>query len=95
MSKNEMGILNPIKNITYCNYHKIYLYFYIVGVLDPYSMTLNKRNRSMNIDEPNVGAILQPGNPYNSIETYDSEKQGLDDSAIDEVFPNGYGENLD
>ena len=64
-----------------------------VGVLDPYSMTLIKRDRAINIHEPSVGAILQSGNNYNSIETsFDDEiKLNSDEIEPEKIFPIGHG----
>ena len=68
---------------------------YAVGVLDPYSMTLIKRDRAINIEnqEPSVGAILQPGNNYDSISNAIDEdiKQYSDDIEPEKVFPIGHG----
>ena len=67
---------------------------YAVGVLDPYSMTLIKRDRAINIEnqEPSVGAILQSGNNYNSISNAidDEIKQNSDDAEPEKVFPIGH-----
>lgn len=67
----------------------ISIYIFTVGVLDPFSMSLNKKDRSINIEEPTVGAILQPGSNLNSIESINPNKQNLDDDQ--NVFPIGYG----
>ena len=65
--------------------------FFTVGVLDPFSLSFNKKNRSINIEgEPIVGAILQPGNNLNSIEDFNQNKHNLNDDHQD-VFSRGYG----
>ena len=52
-------------------------------------MSLHKKDRSINIEEPAVGAILQPGNNLNSIDRLNPNKKYLDDDQ--NVFPIGYG----
>ena len=83
------------------NYISLKYYFissYIVGVLDPYSMTLIKRDRAIDIKEPSVGAILQSGNNFNSLDNKfvdDNRKQNSDDQEPEKVFPIGHGKRIE
>ena len=53
-------------------------------------MTLIKRDRAINIDEPSVGAILQSGNNFNSIDSFD-DKSMEQDLEAETIFPIGHG----
>ena len=65
-----------------------------VGVLDIQSMSFNKRDRSISIEEePSVSAILQSGGILNSIDTDDNSKKDFDELESPEIFPIGYGEH--
>ena len=85
--------------INHCDLSQLFMFLihisYAVGVLDPYSMTLIKRDRAINIEEqePSVGAILQSGSNYNSISNAidDEIKQNSDDTEPEKVFPIGHG----
>ena len=60
-------------------------------------MTLIKRDRAINIQEPSVGAILQSGNNFNSIDNKfgdENTKQSTDDHETEKVFPIGHGKSI-
>ena len=61
-------------------------------------MTLIKRDRAINIQEPSVGAILQSGNNFNSLDNKfvdENTKQNSDDQELEKVFPIGHGKNIE
>ena len=86
-------------NLNHFDHSQLFMFLihisYAVGVLDPYSMTLIKRDRAINIEnqEPSVGAILQSGNNFDSISNAIDEeiKQNSDDIEPEKVFPIGHG----
>ena len=60
-------------------------------------MTLIKRDRAINIQEPSVGAILQSGNNFNSLDNKfvdENTKQNSDDQELEKVFPIGHGKRI-
>ena len=61
-------------------------------------MTLIKRDRAINIQEPSVGAILQSGNNFNSLDNKfvdENTKQNSDDQELEKVFPIGHGKRIE